>query len=216
MQGIFFDLDGTLVDTEGVAVEVTREWLRSQGHVATDGLERVIVGRTWALAARLLKEQLSLAIAPETLEHELVRGYRERTARGVVSLPGAAEFVRSLSGRYRMLVVSGSPRQDIEHALCALGVTDCFERWLGAEDYARSKPEPDPYLAALSMTGLPPEDVLVLEDSQAGIAAAEAAGLRLVVVTGAQIDAPPNARGKPQIRDFRGLGVDWVRAQFAP
>jgi HAD superfamily hydrolase (TIGR01509 family) len=162
----------------------------------------------------MLCERLTLDVSPAELERELVAAYRERTAAGVAPLPGAREFVRLASRRYRCFVVSGSSRRDIEHALRSLNVRDGIERYYGAEDYPRSKPAPDGYRKALEEAALAPEDVVVFEDSEAGIRSAEAAGLRLVVVTGAAAVPPPNAGAHPAVADFLGLGIEWLGTRF--
>lgn len=214
MQSVLFDLDGTLVDTESLAMDVTREWLSSRGLASSSSLERLIVGRTWTLASGLLKDALKLPMPVDAIERELVEAYRRQTAQGVPAVPGADRFVRSIAGQFRLFVVSGSPRRDIEHALRCLGVREHFEGYLGAEDYPRSKPAPDSYLAALERYGLSSQEALVFEDSEAGIAAAEAAGLPLIVVTAAQTHPPANAAGKRAIRDFTGLDAAWLSKAF--
>ena len=104
-----------------------------------------------------------------------------------VLVPGVAEFVRAASGRFRLGLVSGAQRREIEPALTGTGLADCFEVIVAAEDVPRCKPDPSGYLAAraaLARGGsLDPRRCVVIEDSLAGLRAARAAGMHCVMLT---------------------------------
>jgi HAD superfamily hydrolase (TIGR01509 family) len=85
-------------------------------------------------------------------------------------------------GKIPLAVVSGSPRASIERTLNVLGLWDRFQLIVGAEDTARGKPCPDPYLKAAQGLGVCPEDCLVFEDAEPGVQAAIAAGMSYVRV----------------------------------
>ncbi len=210
IQAIFFDLDGTLVDTESLAVDVTRDWLQQRGHQLSADQENFIVGRTWALASELLTEAFPLAMSPQQAEREMIDAFRQRTAQGVMPVKGAAEAIGRLHGHFRLFVVSGSPRRDIAHALESLSVQDKFEAILGAEDYARSKPAPDPYLTALSLAKLTDQQALVFEDSEAGVTSAQAANLPVVLVTGAERTPQHLPPVRWKIKDWLDIDPTWI------
>jgi HAD superfamily hydrolase (TIGR01509 family) len=102
-------------------------------------------------------------------------------------VPGAAAFVRAAAARFRLGLVSGAQRREIEPALAGAGLADCFAVIVAAEDVPRCKPDPVGYLTARAALGrgapLPVERCVVLEDSLAGLAAARAAGMRCVMLT---------------------------------
>jgi sugar-phosphatase len=102
-------------------------------------------------------------------------------------VPGAARFVRAAAARFRLGLVSGAQRQEIEPALAGAGLADCFSVIVAAEDVPRCKPDPTGYLAARAALGrdtpLPAGRCVVLEDSLAGLGAARAAGMRCVMLT---------------------------------
>lgn len=185
---ILLDLDGTLVDSEGLAAEVLELYCRQ--NQAAPGREaevaRSVVGRTWLngvleaqrRGARFEGDLVALAA-------ELNRFYRQRLEQtGVPEIPGAARAVKVLQPVARLAVVSGSQRAEVEWNLRALGILDCVEFYLGAEDVARGKPEPDPFLEAARRLGVAPETTLVFEDSTAGIHAARRAGVSRIVAIG--------------------------------
>jgi phosphoglycolate phosphatase/beta-phosphoglucomutase len=113
--------------------------------------------------------------------------YQEHIRRsGYPFFPGAVELVQALAGGGRMLgVVSGALREEVEGALRQAGILDRFKVLVSAEDVAEGKPDPEGYLAALerlnSQPPLPerllhPHEVLAVEDSPAGLAAAAEVG----------------------------------------
>ncbi|HVN93208.1 MAG TPA: HAD family phosphatase, partial [Terracidiphilus sp.] len=83
-------------------------------------------------------------------------------------------------GRIPFVVVSGSTRESIIKSLTTVGLLHRFPVLVGSEDYARSKPAPDAFLAAASLLGVAPKDCLVFEDTDMGIAGATAAGMASV------------------------------------
>jgi len=137
--------------------------------------------------------------------------YRARLENELIAVPGSQDAVRALSTRFPLAVVSGSSRDDIKWTLNKIGVFDCFRFILGAEDYERSKPEPDGYLKALEILKIEPQHILVFEDSLAGIAAARAAGLSVVAISGTNHFFQDISGAHAQIRDLAGINPDWVQ-----
>jgi HAD superfamily hydrolase (TIGR01509 family) len=83
-----------------------------------------------------------------------------------------------------VVVVSGSARVEVETVLEAAGLSSAVSGLVAAEDVERGKPAPDGYLRALELLGISAEDAVAVEDSDVGVAAAKAAGLRCVAVAG--------------------------------
>ena len=101
-------------------------------------------------------------------------------------LEGARELVSLLSGAdIPVAIVSGSSRAEIKEALVELGFESQLAFYMGAEDYPEGKPAPDGYLKAARRLNVEPKDCLVFEDSEAGIASARNAGMRVVATSAA-------------------------------
>jgi beta-phosphoglucomutase-like phosphatase (HAD superfamily) len=190
LSGILFDLDGTLVDSEAENGAAAAEAVRGLGAKLTASqdaeLREHIIGRTWADAAAWVLEQ-GLLRGPtlEVIEEAMLAAKLDRCRdHGMKTLPLASEAVRWAAGRGQVAVVSGSRRVEIAAALEALGLSELVPaaRIVGAEDYPRGKPAPDPYLEGAKRLELLPKDCLAVEDSRAGIASARTAGLRVVAV----------------------------------
>jgi HAD superfamily hydrolase (TIGR01509 family) len=108
--------------------------------------------------------------------------YAELISEGVRVLDGVSEALEALYGRLPMAIVTGSGREHFELIHRPLGLLRHFEFSLADGDYPRHKPDPAPYLLAAERLGLAPEDCIAIEDSERGLAAAVAAGMRCFVI----------------------------------
>jgi HAD superfamily hydrolase (TIGR01509 family) len=115
-----------------------------------------------------------------------IERYRELAADGSTVPEAVREAVRYAAERVPLAVVSGAARAEIEPVLEAAGLAGLVRVVVAAEDVLRGKPAPDGYLRALELLdgGLAASDVLVVEDAEAGITAAKAAGMRCIAVLG--------------------------------
>ena len=182
MQTILWDNDGVLVDTEGLYFRATQEVLRTVGVPLTaDQFKEISLRRgqsTFVLAAEhgISDDEIG------RLRHQRDRRYTELLEAQSWAIDGAEEVLRSLHGRVGMGVVTSARRVHFETAHARTGLRRYFDFVLTREDYQHAKPHPEPYLAAMTRHHLRPEDCIVVEDSERGLAAATAAGLPCLVV----------------------------------
>ncbi|CAL9538159.1 Hexitol phosphatase A [Streptomyces sp. enrichment culture] len=174
-RALLLDMDGTLVNSDA---SVERVWRRWAGRHGLDGDEvmKVVHGRQgYASMALLLPER--------PMEHNHADNARllaEETAdtEGVVAVPGAPEFLASLRGLPHALVTSANVALSTARmAAAGLGMPEVR---ITAESVGASKPDPEGFLKGAADLGVDPADCVVFEDSGAGIAAARAAGMRVV------------------------------------
>lgn len=179
---IFWDNDGILVDTEHLYFQSTREVLAGVGVELSEDLYRELLLHqargAWFLAAERGCSEEQLA----ALQQERNRRYAELIVQTDVRIAGAEETVAALHGRLAMGVVTSSRGEHFEliHREGRITRYMDFVLWKGM--YARSKPDPAPYLEALQRSDASPEECLVIEDSRRGLEAAAAAGLRCWVI----------------------------------
>jgi len=175
---ILFDCDGVLIDTEIVAAEVVTNWLNSEGvGIDIEAFIRDYTGKTFSDIINILKGQgdlnadLDLSLVVPELDNEIRDN--QRPIDGVWAMLDSLKTARS--------VVSNSAKDYVELALEKLEITHHFEgRIYSAEMVAKGKPDPGVYLLALEELSLSPEEVLVIEDSVAGVTASKAAGLKTI------------------------------------
>jgi beta-phosphoglucomutase len=182
---VAFDLNGTLSDDEPILSEIWQRIAAENGRPLSgeEYFERLAGLADPEIAARWLGVE---GDALETVMAERARLYRERVADGSSVGPDVRAAVRFAAARVPVAVVSGAVRADIDLVLGAAGLDAAVSVVVAAEDVRAGKPDPEGYLRALERLGgdLVPSDVLVLEDSEPGVLAAKAAGMRCVAVLG--------------------------------
>ena len=182
MLTVLWDNDGVLVDTEGMYFQACKEVLGSVGIDLTlaqfKGISLCRGESTFVLAT----EQGIDADTVSRLRKERDGIYAELLASRCPVIDGVEEVLRSLHGRVRMGVVTSARRQHFEAAHAKSNVIRHMDFVLTREDYANTKPHPEPYLTAMERHGIRPEECIVVEDSERGLAAATAAGLGCIIV----------------------------------
>ncbi|HVZ72295.1 MAG TPA: HAD family phosphatase [Polyangia bacterium] len=180
---ILFDLDGTLVDSERENVESVVLAARRWGAELTEAERAFVIGHSWVEIHALIVGNHRLDVGMATLIAAAVDEKRALLAAdGYRALQGAVAAVRRIARRSKLAVVSGASHGEVDDALASLGVADAFEFVMGAEDYPRGKPAPDPYAIAMQRLGAAPARTVAVEDATPGILSARAAGARVVGV----------------------------------
>ncbi|MFC9465419.1 HAD-IA family hydrolase [Streptomyces coelicoflavus] len=176
-RALLLDMDGTLVNSDAAVERVWRRWADRHG-LDGDEVMKVVHGRQgYASMALLLPDR------PMEQNHaDNARMLAEETAdtEGVVAIPGAPEFLASLRGLPHALVTSADVALSTAR-MAAAGLAQPDVR-VTAESVGASKPDPEGFLKGAAELGIAPADCIAFEDSGAGIAAARAAGMRVVGV----------------------------------
>ena len=182
IRAVFWDNDGVLVDTEKLYFQATRELLQKAGVTLTVALfQRISLGEG--------RSAFDLALEKGVPQEEIDRFHAERNQRytemvegGVRILDGVEETLAKLRGRVLQAIVTSSRRAHFDAMHMKTGLRSHFDFILTREDYVLSKPDPEPYRLAMERSGCRPEECLVVEDSERGLRAAVAAGIRCIVV----------------------------------
>jgi HAD superfamily hydrolase (TIGR01509 family) len=181
---ILFDFDGVLADTEPLHFDCWRDVLSRFGvDLSWDYYANNCIGTS---EHDTIRAYLNLANPPlpfDALWAEYPRKkelFRSMITKSVPLATGARELLGELAGRYRMAVVSSSNRREVEPALETAGIRQYFDALVCGLEVPQLKPAPDPYLRAAQL--LRSKRPLVVEDSAAGVASAQAAGFDFVRV----------------------------------
>ncbi|HTO52447.1 MAG TPA: HAD family phosphatase [Myxococcota bacterium] len=181
MKAIFWDNDGVLVDTERFYFEASRAALHRLG---VDFDEAIYVAHCLGTGASCFDLARRIGIAEPVID--AARAARDahygELIEQVELIPGVRDTLQSLHGRVPMAVVTSSQPHHFAVQHARTDVLHYFDFVLTSADYDRHKPDPEPYLTAAARLGVAPADCLVIEDSERGLAAAQRAGMRCVVI----------------------------------
>jgi pseudouridine-5'-monophosphatase len=181
---VLFDLDGVLLDTEELYTQATQAIVGRYGKTYDWSLKQHLIGRDARIGAKNLMERLEIPLSGDEYL-ALQRPILEALFTRAPAMPGAEDFVRSLSARRVPMAVATST----ERALYELKVMP--HSWFslfhavicGDHPNVRArKPAPDIFLAAARELGALPEQCVVIEDSPAGVEAGLAAGMRVIAM----------------------------------
>ena len=188
ISAVFFDLDGTLIDTDD---HILHSWARRMGP-----LRRLFPDRD---PIPLLRHWLMLAEGPinwlltqfDRMDVDDEGRRFNRWLRGLLGLkpasdmsliPGVTEMLADLRTRYRLALITTRGRAAVEHFLRTTGLDGMFDLVITADDVRRLKPHPEPLLKAMQELDLTPEQCVMVGDTRMDIMAARAAGMRSVGV----------------------------------
>jgi HAD superfamily hydrolase (TIGR01509 family) len=174
-----FDCDGTIVDSMPLHYTAWKQALGECGCTLDEGLFYSWGGKPPVEIISALNQMRGLQMPIEAVAHRKESLYYS-LLHNLKPVPEVLEHINAQHGRIPFAVVSGSTRESIIKSLTAVGLLDRFPLLVGSEDYARSKPAPDAFLAAASLLGVEPKDCLVFEDTDIGISGATAAGMASV------------------------------------
>jgi beta-phosphoglucomutase len=178
MRALLIDFNGTLSDDEPLLCRIFQELFENAGKpVSEEEYYEQLAGLSDEEIIRMWLGRTD----PSLLERKTAR-YLQLADGSTVS-DETRDAVQYAAGRASLAVVSGSARAEIEPVLAAAQIRDAFTVIVSVDDIRRSKPDPEGYLLALHLLGAEADDARAVEDSEAGVAAAKAAGLYCAAVT---------------------------------
>lgn len=180
IKGLFFDMDGTLIDTLEANAQAYVEAVKKIDRVFTKEMYYAIHGMRVDLFMRkyfddITEEELHVVrktkgeIYPSLLH--LARPHHQ-----------LIDFVKTLRPKHTTVLVTMAQRQNAEAVMNATGIMNMFDHIITGNDISEPKPHPESYLKALEITGLKPDEALAFEDSTSGIEAAKAANIPVITI----------------------------------
>ena len=205
--GVIFDMDGVLCDSEDFMAEAAAAmFVETYGVTVHPDEFRPFrgMGEDRYLGGVAKNHGITLDLAVD--KNRAYGIFLQRIPGRLHPLPGAVEFIKSCRGRgLKLAVATSADRMKLNGMLPEIGLPhQLFDAIVTGSDVARKKPNPDIFLAAAKLIGLPAEQCLVVEDAASGVQAAKAAGSRCLALT-TSLDAGT----------LCGLGADWVAADLA-
>jgi len=180
-EGLIFDMDGTILDTEPTHRQAWRQVLAK--YDMQFNLKDVVAlngSPSWRIAQFIIDSN-NANLDPHHLAAEKTAAVKAMLLDTVTPLP-LVEVVKAFYGRKPMAVGTGSEHAMAEALLTHLGLRHCFDAIVGADDVQNHKPAPDTFLRCAELIGVAPEKCVVFEDADFGITAALSANMAVVDV----------------------------------
>ena len=193
IRAVLFDFDGVLVDSEPLHYRCWMDVIKPYGaHMPWPEYNRRITGKTDLLAAEILLTEAGKSPTPENMQQawDAKRAaFQSHLCEDLTILPELTSCILDTPQNLKVVVISSSMTSEVEPLLIKTGIRERLDVLICGDHVNRHKPDPEPYLTALkrlnngSSQPITPQQCLVIEDSEAGIAAGEAAGMQVKPVT---------------------------------
>lgn len=196
IRAVIFDMDGVLIETEHLWDSVREELTREAGGRWSPRAHTDMMGMSSPEWTGYMHRELGVPMTPDEIRDAVVERLSESYRAGLPLIPGAADAVRRMAAHWPLGVASSSNRELIGLVLEVAGLADRFAAFVASEEVSRGKPAPDVYVEAARRLGVDPRACAAVEDSSAGITAAVAAGMRVVVVPNRDYPPDPGVVGR--------------------
>ncbi|MEL6519631.1 MAG: HAD family phosphatase [Pseudomonadota bacterium] len=182
-KAVLFDLDGLLIDSERMGMDVTRQVLADFGFHATDALLTSMIGHDEVESLNRLRAATGPDFDLEAYETARQKATVARAESGIPLKPGARALLENLAEMSMPRAIATNSRTASgERKLRLSGLSDVIDIVVGFDAVAAAKPAPDVYLEAARRIEIDPTDCIAFEDSEAGSRAAKAAGAYVVQI----------------------------------
>ena len=179
---VFFDMDGLMVDSEPEWFQSETEVTAKFGYKWSEEDQIACLGGPLTRVGKYMHDKCEGAETPEYFTQTLIDTQALKMRGSTPTMPGALELVRELQAQeIKTGLVSASPRNIVDAVLDNLG-HDLFPFSISSDDVHNTKPSPDCYLKAATMTNSNIDNCLVFEDSLTGMTAATSSGAYLIAV----------------------------------
>ncbi len=210
VEAVIFDMDGTLVDSEPFTATSVEALLAAEGIEDPELDPTCFFGRTWqAISDELIARHPQLAdrCSPEVLDARFLQCWQQTPP---PPIPGALSALAAARACGPTALATSSHRSAVDALLAQLDLEQWLDVIVSAEDFARSKPDPECFLLAAHRLGVDAQACLVFEDSLAGLRAARAGGMQAVAITHRTPDIDAAwALSDLAVSDYRGLPPDF-------
>jgi HAD superfamily hydrolase (TIGR01509 family) len=213
LRAVLFDMDGTLVETEEYWGEAMFDLAGQLGGRMSAEARARTVGTSMAVAMGILYADLGVTRTDAEMQRDvdqILDAVARMMGERLIWLPGAQELLTAVhaSGLCTALVTT-TPRRladlVIAHIEAGFPGGGPFDVTVCGDEVPARKPDPAPYLQAMAVLGVSPEESVVIEDSLVGVTSGLAAGAAVLGVAGLQ--AVPPAPGLVQCASLQGLGL---------
>jgi HAD superfamily hydrolase (TIGR01509 family) len=180
-QGLFFDLDGTLIDSEPLKARALSDTISFLGGTATAEAYRTVMGKSYETVKKYYMTLGKILDDNKIFDQKFQETYLSLVDSKLEISPHTLNFLQTTKNKgFKLAVVSSAKSWMVQHIFKKFGIESVFDLVVTAEDVTNHKPDPAAYQLCLSKLFLNQQNALVFEDTEFGIASAVSAGIRVI------------------------------------
>ncbi len=181
---ILFDMDGVIIDSKSCYIKAETSFFQEYG-VSKNQIDwNMLHGCSEDFFYKYCKENLDINIATEILKSRCHSLIKEQFKKGVSFHKDFEKFYKSIPSNIQLGLVTSTTRPLFDAIDSMINLTSMFEIIITGSDVKYCKPNPEPYIKAMTAAIVSPKETLIIEDSLTGIAAAKASKAFVVAITG--------------------------------
>ena len=180
LKAIIFDFDGVILDTEMDRFLFIQNELSKHGYILSESEFQNSCGKK---ISEFLTEKYP--DIKEDAVKDIIANRRKNikeNLRNLSLIPGIVELVKFLSNKYSLAITTGSQRVVVEETIRYHNMADCFSLIVSGDEINSSKPNPEGYIHTINKLSMNPEEVIIIEDAEAGIIAGHKAGCKVYAI----------------------------------
>lgn len=213
ISAVIFDMDGLLLDTEATSRWAWDQAMAEHGYRMTDEIYRQFIGLVMNDRVKILQNRFGTTFPSDSvMVRRIELGDNREIEQGLAVKPGAIELVQTLAKQgIPLAVATGTFAPRTIRRLKSIGIFHHFAVIVTGEQVAAGKPAPDIFLEASRQLAVPAQRCLVFEDSCAGVRAASAAGMKVIMVPDLEMPTPEIAALAYRILPTLEYAIDLTR-----
>jgi len=214
LKAVLFDHDGTLVDSEPLHLAIWREVAKEFGaEVSDQQYAELMLGASSSQNAIDIVRLNQLQVEPDVLRQAKVDKTKSFMTRNCFpAIEGASDVLTRCAESFSLALVSGSQRFCVEASLRGHDWSDLFSSVVAGTDVENNKPAPDSYLKALAELNVQADEAIAVEDTETGVTAAVAAGLRVIAISNDSNENHDFSAAEAIVENLAQAG-DWIQSR---
>jgi len=181
-EALIFDMDGLMVDTERLYFEAEREIAKRFGRTIKDETLWKMMGRKPIESMEIFATDLKIDKNPQELLAIRDEIMKSKLSCDLRPMPGLDFILNEFHGKLKLALATGAKKDFMDIIIDGLGIRKFFDFLLPSDNINHGKPHPEIYTKACRSLNLPPENCIVLEDSQNGVIAGKDAGSTVIAI----------------------------------
>ncbi len=183
MQGVLFDMDGVLVDSEKYICEAAMQMFKEKGLIVNPEDFKPFVGKGENKYIGGVAEKYNFEVDTEEVKARTYELYEHISKDKLNPLPGVYEFIKTCRKKNLSIAVATSADEiKMNINLRAIGLSNSFDATINGLEIEHKKPHPDIYLHAAKLLNAAPSECLVVEDAVSGVKAGKRAGAKVLAL----------------------------------